>query len=103
MSNHEVSPATSKTDTSTFNDNPLTFQAELIGRSFAQFYASKETQISAPAVETAAEYLRIFTRECIWRAHVEAQRDIEGAKVLGGRVLEVEDIRKVATSLVLDF
>ncbi|KAK9448404.1 CENP-S associating centromere protein X-domain-containing protein [Limtongia smithiae] len=81
-----------------------TFPSKTIARLFAEHFDHNDTRVSATAVEAAAEYLRIFTREAVWRsdrAAKEAAATAEGS--VGHRMLEVADLERVAGTLVLDF
>ncbi|KAK9235551.1 centromere protein X [Lipomyces kononenkoae] len=91
------------------------FNSKTVARLFAEHFERPDTRISAAAVETAAEYLRIFTREAIWRTD-KALKDaaangadsgdenrttnISGARL---RMMGVEDLARIAGTLVLDF
>ena len=59
-----------------------------------------DTKISATALKASIEYLRVFTREAIWRSE-EYRRALEGEESTGD--LTVANLEAVAANLVLDF
>ncbi|KAK9478933.1 CENP-S associating centromere protein X-domain-containing protein [Lipomyces japonicus] len=76
----------------------IKFNPKTVARLFAENFERPETRISAAAINASAEYLRIFTREAIWRTANEI--DASGQKK---RTMEASDLEKVAGTLVLDF
>ncbi|KAK9379245.1 centromere protein X [Kockiozyma suomiensis] len=80
----------------------VSFPPKLVARLFAEHFTHAESRVSAAAVETAAEYLRIFTREAVWRTEgaLREESNVSGSRT---RVLEAVDLEKVAGTLVLDF
>ncbi|KAK9369243.1 centromere protein X [Lipomyces kononenkoae] len=93
----------------------VTFNSKTVARLFAEHFERPDTRISATAVETAAEYLRIFTREAIWRTD-KALKDAASTAAESGdgnrttnisnarsRMMGVEDLGRIAGTLVLDF
>ena len=81
----------------------VTFPTKLIGRILQETFQSQNTRISADALAVVAEYLRIYTREAIWRAAHEKDRANTVAGSIGAKYLEVEDLEKVVGLLTLDF
>ncbi|KAK9330621.1 centromere protein X [Lipomyces starkeyi] len=92
----------------------VTFNSKTVARLFAEHFDRPDTRVSASAVETSAEYLRIFTREAIWRTDkalkdtITAAESGEGkqmAKISGARarMMGGEDLERIAGTLVLDF
>ncbi|KAK9326266.1 CENP-S associating centromere protein X-domain-containing protein [Lipomyces orientalis] len=92
----------------------VSFNSKTLARLFAEHFERPDTRISASAVEASAEYLRIFTREAIWRTD-KALKDAAaaGERVDGkqtrritpsrARMMEAEDLERIAGTLVLDF
>ncbi|KAK9247202.1 centromere protein X [Lipomyces tetrasporus] len=92
----------------------VSFNSKTLARLFAEHFERPDTRISASAVEASAEYLRIFTREAIWRTD-KALKDSASAGERGdgkqsrritparARMMEAEDLERVAGTLVLDF
>ncbi|KAK9315080.1 centromere protein X [Lipomyces starkeyi] len=92
----------------------VTFNSKTVARLFAEHFDRPDTRVSASAVETSAEYLRIFTREAIWRTDkalkdtITAAESGDGkqmAKISGARarMMGAEDLERIAGTLVLDF
>ncbi|KAK9386154.1 centromere protein X [Lipomyces mesembrius] len=92
----------------------VTFNSKTVARLFAEHFDRPDTRVSASAVETSAEYLRIFTREAIWRTDkalkdtITAAESGDGkqtAKISGARarMMRAEDLERIAGTLVLDF
>ncbi|KAK9375911.1 centromere protein X [Lipomyces chichibuensis] len=92
----------------------VTFNSKTVARLFAEHFDRPDTRVSASAVETSAEYLRIFTREAIWRTDkalkdavttAESRDGKQTAKVSGARarMMGAEDLERIAGTLVLDF
>jgi hypothetical protein len=79
---------------------PSTFPTKLIGRVLQETFESKSTRISPDALAVITEYLRIYTREAIWRA---SQEKTKAGTVAGTGYLEVEDLEKITGPLTLDF
>lgn len=63
-------------------------------------FNNPDTKISGTALKASIEYLRVFTREAIWRSE-ENRRAIEGEDTSGD--LTVANLEAVAANLVLDF
>ncbi|KAK9462775.1 CENP-S associating centromere protein X-domain-containing protein [Lipomyces oligophaga] len=81
-------------------ENPTTFPTRTINRLFSANF-KPSTKVSSEALEASAEYLRVFTREAVWRTHQVLESD--SATESNGRMLQVSDLEKVAGTLVLDF
>ncbi|KAK9353438.1 centromere protein X [Lipomyces doorenjongii] len=92
----------------------VTFNSKTVARLFAEHFERPDTRVSASAVETSAEYLRIFTREAIWRTDkalkdtitaAESRDGKQTAKISGARarMMGAEDLERIAGTLVLDF
>lgn len=80
-----------------------TYPTKLIGRIFQDTFESKSTRVSADALAVVTEYLRIYTREAIWRASQEKAKNNTVAGALGAGTLEVEDLERITGHLTLDF
>jgi CENP-S associating Centromere protein X len=80
-----------------------TFPSKLIGRVLHEQFTSPITRISPDALALVAEYLRIYTREAIWRASQGRRKTDTVAGALGAGVLEVDDLERIAGPLTLDF
>ncbi|KAK7202690.1 centromere protein X [Myxozyma melibiosi] len=98
----------SNSDDSDSDSVQVTFPAKTIARLLAENFTRPETRVSASAVETAAEYLRIFTREAVWRTEgalkaAEAPVSASSAPSSRARIMEASDLEKIAGTLVLDF
>ncbi|KAK9486860.1 centromere protein X [Lipomyces starkeyi] len=92
----------------------VTFNSKTVARLFAEHFDRPDTRVSASAVETSAEYLRIFTREAIWRTDKALKDTITAAEIGDGkqmakisgaraRMMGAEDLARIAGTLVLDF
>ena len=94
-------------DTEPVNDDeetpPTTYPTKLIGRILQETFESQNTRISADALTVVTEYLRIYTREAIWRASQEKSKNNTVAGTLGAGLLEVEDLERITGPLTLDF
>lgn len=76
-------------------------------------FEQKDTKVSSAAIKASIEYLRVFTREAIWRSEenrrlTDVQEDLEdnleaGDSSLPTKVLNVKDLETIAPNLVLDF
>jgi CENP-S associating Centromere protein X len=84
-------------------DDPTTYPTKVIGRILQETFESPNTRISPDALTVVTEYLRIYTREAIWRASQEKSRNDTVAGTLGTGLLEVEDLEKITGPLTLDF
>lgn len=70
-----------------------------------------DTKISSTALKASIEYLRVFTREAIWRSEEnrrQTEYDEEGEESennapSGTKVLNVKHLETIAPNLVLDF
>jgi hypothetical protein len=82
---------------------PTTYPTKLIGRILQDTFESQNTRISADALTVVAEYLRIYTREAIWRASQEKTKASTVAGTIGSGLLEVEDLERITGPLTLDF
>jgi len=82
---------------------PASYPTKLIGRILQETFQNPNTRISADALTVVTEYLRIYTREAIWRAAQEKKRTETVAGTLGTGLLEVEDLEKITGPLTLDF
>ena len=80
-----------------------TYPTKLIGRILQESFQTKTTRINADALAVITEYLRIYTREAIWRAAQEKKKSDTVAETLGSGLLEVEDLEKITGPLTLDF
>jgi hypothetical protein len=88
------------------NDNPplpATYPTKLVNRIMQESFANPNTRINADALAVVAEYLRLYTREAIWRAGQEREKNGTVAGMLTRGVLEVEDLERIAGPLNLDF
>ncbi|KAK9472301.1 centromere protein X [Dipodascopsis tothii] len=93
----DTDAATDKPDGS-----PPTFPTKTLARIFTEHFQHADTRLNAATLDASAEYLRIFTREAIWRSE-RARQDAAGADGARKRMLEVDDLEKIAGTLVLDF
>jgi hypothetical protein len=84
-------------------EQSTTFPTKLIGRILQETFTSPNTRISADALAVTTEYLRIYTREAIWRAIQEKTKNETVAGSLGTGLLEVEDLERITGPLTLDF
>lgn len=82
---------------------PTTYPTKLIGRILQETFQSPSARISPDALAVITEYLRIYTREAIWRASQEKSKSGTVAGTLGTGLLEVEDLEKITGPLTLDF
>lgn len=83
---------------------PTTYPTKLIGRVLQEAFQSPSTRISPDALAVVTEYLRIYTREAIWRASQEKTKTgTLAGTVAGSGLLEVEDLEKITGPLTLDF
>ena len=82
---------------------PTTYPTKLIGRILQETFESQNIRISADALAVVTEYLRIYTREAIWRASQEKSKNNTVAGTLGTGMLEVEDLERITGPLTLDF
>jgi len=80
-----------------------TYPPKLINRIMQESFENTNTRINSDALAVVAEYLRLYTREAIWRASQEKKRTDTVAGTLASGVLEVEDLEKIAGPLSLDF
>jgi len=80
-----------------------TFPTKLIGRILQETFTSPNTRISADALTVTTEYLRVYTREAIWRAIQEKKKNDTVVGSLGTGLLEVEDLERIIGPLTLDF
>lgn len=71
-----------------------------------------DTKISSTALKASIEYLRVFTREAIWRSEENRRTEEElddldetstGNTDSATKVLNVKHLEKIAPNLVLDF
>ena len=93
------------------SDNPdsdeepqsTTFPTKLIARVLQETFTSPNTRISPDALAVTTEYLRIYTREAIWRAIQEKTKNDTVAGSLDTGLLEVEDLERITGPLTLDF
>lgn len=82
---------------------PTTYPAKLINRIMQETFQNPNTRVNGDALAVVAEYLRLYTREAIWRASQEKNRNDTVAGTLANGVLEVEDLEKIVGPLTLDF
>ena len=83
---------------------PTTYPTKLIGRVLHEAFQTPSTRISPDALAVVTEYLRIYTREAIWRASQEKTKaGALAGTVAGSGLLEVEDLEKITGPLTLDF
>jgi len=94
----DTEPATDEEDVTS-----TTYPTKLIGRILQESFESPNTRISPDALAVVAEYLRIYTREAIWRASQEKTKSETVAGTLGTGSLEVEDLERITGPLTLDF
>jgi hypothetical protein len=87
------------------DDEPqaTSYPPKLIGRILQETFHNPNTRISSDALIVITEYLRIYTREAIWRAAQEKKKTETVAGTLGTGLLEVEDLEKITGPLTLDF
>uniref|UniRef100_A0A060T5F9 ARAD1B06710p n=1 Tax=Blastobotrys adeninivorans TaxID=409370 RepID=A0A060T5F9_BLAAD len=89
----------------------MSFDAKTVKGVLEQSFAHEDTRVSADAVQAAAEYLRIFTREAVWRSAVDRkEKDSKGEVVVDNQVrqrpqgpLDQENLDAVIPDLVQDF
>jgi hypothetical protein len=82
---------------------PTTYPTKLISQVMQLAFENPNTRINADALAVVAEYLRLYTREAIWRSGQEKQKTDTVASSLASGSLEVEDLEKIAGPLTLDF
>ena len=82
---------------------PTTYPTKLIGRVLQETFESPTTRISPDALALVTEYLRVYTREAIWRASQEKQKRETVAGSLATGLLEVDDLERITGPLTLDF
>ena len=82
---------------------PTTYPTKLINRIMQESFENTNSRINSDALAVVAEYLRLYTREAIWRASQEKKRNDTVAGALASGVLEVEDLEKITSPLTLDF
>lgn len=82
---------------------PTTYPTKLISQVMQMAFANPNTRVNADALAVVAEYLRLYTREAIWRSSQEKQKNDTVASSLASGSLEVEDLEKIAGPLTLDF
>jgi len=82
---------------------PTSYPTKLIGRILQETFESQNTRISADALAVVTEYLRIYTREAIWRASQEKSKANTVVGTIGTGLLEVEDLERIMGPLTLDF
>lgn len=89
-----------------------TFSQETVHRIFNNSSFKKDdTRISNDALKCTTEYLRIFTREAIWRSDQARQNARQGTDNLKeiktstptSNVLEESDLNEIKANLKLDF
>ncbi|KAA8898437.1 hypothetical protein TRICI_006566 [Trichomonascus ciferrii] len=69
-------------------------------------FTRKDTRISGDALKCCAEYLRVFTREAIWRSDQERQERQAGMRDKASttsNIVEASDLEKIKDDLKLDF
>lgn len=81
----------------------MSYPTKLVGRILQETFESQYTRISADALAVVTEYLRIYTREAIWRASQEKSKTNTVAGTIGTGMLEVEDLERITGPLTLDF
>ncbi|KAK9456194.1 CENP-S associating centromere protein X-domain-containing protein [Dipodascopsis uninucleata] len=95
----------------------ITFSIKTLARLMAEYFEYPDTRISATAIDASTEYLRIFTREAVWRTEKtlkETEKQNNNIKSESGipsssssstraRTMEARDLEKIAGTLVLDF
>ena len=81
----------------------ITFQPSTILKIFEENYNSKDTEITDKALHAVCEYLRLFSRECIWRAHDCALKECEEENINYDGVIREDHLQKIATGALLDF
>ena len=82
---------------------PTTYPTKLIGRVLQESFQNANTRISPDALAVVTEYLRIYTREAIWRTSQEKTKVATVVGAVGNGRLEVEDLEKITCPLTLDF
>lgn len=102
MSRRDASPG-SDDPLSDEEEAPTTYPTKLIGRVLQETFTSPSTRISPDALAVITEFLRIYTREAIWRANGEKTKAETVAGTLGTGLLEVEDLERITGPLTLDF
>lgn len=101
------------------NEEPTTFPSQTIARTFTTAsFKHPDTKINASALNASVEYLRLFTREAIWRAEQNRQQieqDLQASRkpnassnstvvdLLSSSVIEESDLETIGGTLVLDF
>lgn len=89
----------------------MSFDAKTVKGVLEQSFTHEDTRVSAEAVQAAAEYLRIFTRETVWRsAEDRRKKDSKGEVVVDNQVqqrpqgpLNQDNLDAVVPDIVLDF
>jgi hypothetical protein len=102
MSHRDVSSGSDQA-LSDEEEQPTTYPTKLIGRVLQETFESPSTRISPDALAVITEFLRIYTREAIWRASGEKSKAETVAGTLGTGLLEVEDLERITGPLTLDF
>lgn len=77
----------------------------------ATSFKHTDTKISSAALKASIEYLRVFTREAIWRSEENRRQTeeelhdaVDTESGLGNsKVLSVKHLETIAPNLVLDF
>lgn len=65
------------------------------------FQLPEKTKITKKAVEGFAQYLDVFVKEAIWRSYKQLEQ--EQQEQPGGKVLDVDQLKAISSSLLLDF
>ena len=85
------------------SDTAIPIPLDVVQDILSQHFSSSDVRIKSDAVEAAAEYLRVFAREAVWRSD-QARKDREkSVRHFGSKSIEVGDLDKTAGQLVLDF
>ncbi|KAF2466368.1 uncharacterized protein BDR25DRAFT_237574 [Lindgomyces ingoldianus] len=74
----------------------------LLVRILHEGFEDKDIKIKAGAMHLVGEYMNIFVREAIMRAHFE-RNEANKAGGISDDFLQVEDLEKLAPQLILDF
>ena len=89
----------------TQSDSEATIPQPLLVRLLHEHFADKTTKIDKRAIQVLQKYFEVFLRESIARAALRKKEDAEqvGDTAVDVNWLELEDLEKVAASMMLDF
>lgn len=101
---HPQSTADKPPAPSQLEDGPIIPQPLLV-RLLHEHFVDKDTKIDKQAIQVLQKYFEVFVRETIARVVLRKREDAEkgGDNPLEADWLELEDLEKVAASMLLDF